>query len=435
MSKKLLWLLVPLLLAPAIYFGATKFFLPKDQPTVNATGTLKLWGLWENADMSAFLFERFKNIYPNVKIEYEERNLGGLAEYKDLVFTRLLEGTTPDVILVHASWIPEMLSYLTPAPESVFMVNSFSQEVYPSVSRVCVLGGLVVCAAPSFDDLALVYNKEMFLGSGLMEAPKTWDDFRFFAKKLTVHDDSGKIILAGAAIGATKNVAYASDILGLMLLQNNIKIPEGLDSKEAQDVLAYYSDFVKVDKVWDGTQQNSLEALAQGKVAMVFAPSRALLGVLNSVSNVDLAVAPVPQIPNPDGKTLTNKNWASFWVFVVPLSSQNSKVAWDFIKYVTSKEELLQQYEAQSLYRVFGQILPLKELSETIGKNEYLAPYILGAENAEVSLLSAGSGNDPYVTAINSAIDEVLLGKTAQDALTSAKTTLTTLLTTKRKKR
>ena len=435
MSKKLLIILIPFLLIPVVLFGLKKFPLNKKPVIESSAGTIRLWGLWENADISALLFESFKNLYPDIKIEYEDRNTGGLAEYKDLVFTRLLEGTAPDVILVHASWMPELLPYLKGAHDTAFTVADFNKDYYSAVSKVCVYGTAVACVAPSFDDLALVYNKDMFLQAGITTLPATWEDFRSYAKKLTVTDSSGKIVVGGTAMGASKNVAFASDIIGLMLVQNNLKIPDNLDSKEAKEVFSYYSDFIKKDKVWDALLPNSLEALASGKVAMAFAPSRAMLGVLNSaLSGVNLAVAPVPQIPTTDGATITSKNWASFWVFVVPATSKNSKVAWDFIKFVTSKDELLKQYEAQSIYRVFGQVLPITTLAETIGKNTYLAPYVLGSANAEVSLISAESGNDAYTGAINVAIDAVLSGTSLDGALSQAKTTITTLQATKRKK-
>jgi len=436
MSKKLFFIIAPVLI---LLFGATVFRLGLPAKFMELTGlgrriqgpiSLEYWGLSENFDLSAIMFEDFKSIYPDASIKYDQKSYKSLSEYKEFILSRFAENTAADIVLVHATWIPEIIKYLVPSGN--ITADELSNSFFKTASDTCVTGGSVFCVPPLYDGLTLVYNKDAFNRESIKSPPKTWEEFKQDAERLTKRDLSGKIYFAGAAMGLSTNISFAPDILGLMLAQSSVKIPENLDEKAAADALSFYTSFYTTSKVWDETEQDSIKEFSQGKVAMIFAPSWTLLDIITRSPLLNFGTAPVPQVPVEGSNGLTDKNWSSYWVFVVSRNSANPKVAWDFIKFATSREQELNQYKAQEKYRPFGQIYSLNELREDISKNEILKPYIDGSETATTHLIADQSGNDPFSNSIKSAITRVAKGGSAGSAMAEVKSQIESLLAPKK---
>jgi len=407
-----------------------KFFNSKNDGGVGSSPvTITYWGLFEGSDIYDPINSLYVENNPNITIAYEKKDFDSLLEYKDIVLTRLAQGTAPDVITVHVSWLPEIYKYLLPASPAVFNSEEFKSQFYPSAAKACVIDGSVYCAPPSYDGLVLLYNKDLFRVSGITTPPKDWEDFRQLAVDLTKKDANGKIQISGAAIGSFANVAFASDILGLMFSQSNVSIPDDFNTIAAADALSFYVGFVKTDKVWDKDMPYSSIAFSQGKVGMMFGTSWMIWDIYksNTALKDSIGVAPVPQVPVLEGEGLTNSNWASYWVLAVPKNSSQQTIAWDFIKYMVSSDTQLYRYSTQSQYRPFGQAYSLVDLEQSLLSNDFLSPVTLGAKTAVTSVIADRSGNDIYVEVLYKAIDSVLSGGSSSSALLNAKSAMQTL--------
>src|SRR5690606_40319838 len=101
--------------------------------------------------------------------------------------------------------------------------------------------------------------------------PTTWAELRTLASQLTVRSGN-QIQRGGLAIGNASNVEHYGDIIGLLMLQNGAD-PAVPTSPEARDALLFYTNFAKVDQVWDENLPSSPVAFARGDAAMMFAPS------------------------------------------------------------------------------------------------------------------------------------------------------------------
>lgn len=382
---------------------------------VGGPTTLTVWGMWESPEVMKAVVAKYEATHPNVKINYEDRSQMKPTDYKDTVFSRAAKDTGADVVLVHNTWVPKLKGSLTPMPAKLMDAQTYAQTYYPASASSAVADGKIYAIPQYYDGLALVYNKAHFDAIGQKSAPTAWDEFRGLATKLSQRSE-GKLMRAGAAIGNANNVDFFSDILGLLFTQAGADMPKDLDSQYTKDALTYYTNFVKVDGVWDDTFPEASEAFAKEKVSMIFIPAWNLLDIIKSRPDLQIGVAPVPQASPKDPTT-----WGSFWMFAVPAGSKNQAAAWDFAHYMGQEEAQLTMYSEASKYRSYGAPYSMVSLSGQLSSQQYLKTYLDTAPYSKSSELASRAGNVVQVTALKEAVNAVLSGQDVTTALTAAK--------------
>ncbi len=400
-----------------------RFFAPSEPEAI----TLNYWGLFEPEGVMEQVIADYQEQHPTVTINYSQRPQATLKDYKDTVVTRLGQksGDLPDIMRIHATWVAPLASLL--APSTSISEVEFNEQFYSVAAQTCVVSGQVMAAPLEYDGLILFYNKDIFQAENISKPPATWDEFQSLAVTLTKAEGQN-ITQSGAAVGLADSIPHASDIFGLMLSQTQASIPEDLDSPAAAAALNFYVRFYKEGKIWNERLINSLQAFADGKVAMIFAPSWRVFELLGINPTLQFATAPVPQAPASSEGELTNINWASFWVEAVPKTSPHPDAAWDFLRYLTTPEVQRKIYSEQTKIRPFGEPPSLKALRDEVSSEAVLHPLLQGAALAKTHLIVDASGNDPYAEAINAAIEAVAKGGDATTALETAKKTLVQLL-------
>lgn len=398
---------------------------------LNTSADLSVWGVWESPEVMDELIAKFNEKYPDIRITYEDRSVMSVDDYKERVTGRLQEGSAADVILVHNTWVKELSSSLSPASSRIMDAGTYRTTFYEVAYESGVVNGEVVAVPAYYDGLALLYNKEHFDEIDQVTPPTAWEEFRRVAGKLTIRDDDGNLVRAGAAIGSARNIAFAPDILGLMFSQAGVVVPDNLDTRSAQDALAFYTSFLTTDGVWSSDFEESLTAFAKGEVSMIFAPSWALQNVMTNNMDLKIGVAPVPQAveDNP-------ANWASFWMYAVSGSTSESGAAWEFVKFMSEQETQLAYFDAASKVRNFGPIFSRVDLKDQLlqgPSSSMLGVYLESAPTASSSIFTARSGNEEAEEAIRTAIEAVILesrgnsteGMEPSEALQVVKGTLT----------
>jgi ABC-type glycerol-3-phosphate transport system substrate-binding protein len=228
-----------------------------------------------------------------------------------------------------------------------------------------------------YDGLALLYNRDIFTRNKV-EIPKSWLEFREVAVRLTQRDETGKIGLAGAAIGLGSNVDFASDIVGLLLAQRQADFTN-LDPELLLDALEYYVNYYLHPDlmVWDETFANSTQAFASGEVAMIFAPSWLIHDVLKINPGMGVGVTSVPQL---DARNPVD--WATYWVEGVNVNSVKKAAAWSFLKFLSQPSVLEVLNREQEMQRSFGEIYPRVKMADLLAQNGYVQPYLLYASKS-----------------------------------------------------
>jgi multiple sugar transport system substrate-binding protein len=390
--------------------------------------TLKWWGLWETNEVVQPLIDEYQAAHPNVKIEYV---FSSHREYRERLQNALSSGTGPDIFRLHNSWIPMFRTDLATVPAKVYSASEFDTIFYPAAKSDLRVGSNYVAIPLEFDGLAMYVNEDL-LAKGGKTVPSTWEDLRRTAIDLSVCDSEdgrcssgSRVLVSGAAMGTADNVDHWQDIVSLLMLQNNVNL-NSITGQPAEEVLQYYTIFNRSDHIWDSTLPNSTLAFAQGKVAIMFAPSWRVFDVKSLNPTLKFNTYPVPQLPLDPSRGEKPVTWASYWVEGVNKKSPSADAAWDFLKFLSTPESLQKMYEnATKTGRAFGEPYPRTDMAGQLSSAPLVGAYISQAPNARSWYLASFTHDGP--TGINSrlstyfadAINAVSLGRGAAEAVTT----------------
>ena len=401
--------LIPVLFIFLIGLGGFLFWRSRQPSSPSKIVEVKYWGLWEPSSVMEGVIAEFEKLHPNIKISYEQQSI---IDYRQRLQSALASGKGPDVFRFHNTWLPMLINDLDPVPLTVMDAATFEATFYPTAKQSLRYGTYYYGVPLMVDTLALFYNKDIFT-TAQVAVPKTWDEFRQVANKLTVRDETGRIQVAGAAMGVTSNVDHWSDILGLMMLQNGVEMDESYD-EIAEQALQFFMVFSKDDRVWDETLPSSTLAFAGKKLAMYFGPSWRIINIREVNSDLNFGVASVPQLPqsSAEEKPIT---WASYWVEGVSTRSVPKQEAWEFVKYLAERETLERIYQAGSQTHYIGALYPRVDMASLLSDDPLLTSFIEQAPYAQSWYLCSrtfDSGiNDTTTKYFEDAVNRVLRGE------------------------
>lgn len=370
--------------------------------------TLEYWGLWEPNEVLDEVLKEFEQQNVGVTVRYTKQSH---RDYRERLQTAIASGNGPDVFRYHASWVPMLTQELAKMPASVMSTADFKKTFYPVASKQLEVDGQMVGIPLMYDGLALYYNKEIFRTANATP-PKTWPELKTLASQLTVRSDAG-IERGGLAIGNATNVEHFADILALLIIQNggDIKNP---NTPQGRDALLFYTNFVRQDKVWSESLPSSTVAFARGDVAMMFAPSWRAHEIKAANPQLEFGIAPLPILD----KKVT---WASYWAEGVNAKSKKAEMSWKLLKYMSTPETLRKLYSNASEVRAFGEIYPRVDMAKDLENNEFVAPYLSDAPQAEAGFMSGYTHdnglNDVTIKYYEDAVNALLTGKKVEDTL------------------
>jgi ABC-type glycerol-3-phosphate transport system substrate-binding protein len=359
--KKLLAVLLILLVVAGVGFAAWKFW-PKGFLGIGKPGEIVWWGLWEDETIVRSLIDEYQASHNDVKITYVKQSP---QDYRERLMNSLAKGEGPDIFRFHNSWVPMLQNDLDKMPATVMTPQAFSETFYPVMSSDLTSGTAIVGIPLGYDAITLYVNEDIFAKYG-KSVPTTWDDFRQTASDLTIKDDKGNVSQYGAAIGNTENMDHWQEVVALMLVQNGVSLTKpdkqpGL----ASDALAFYRQFYNVDKVWSDKLPPSTISFAGGNLAMYFGPTWRAFEIRQQNPSLNFRTVPVPQLPK-QSPTEPDVSYATYWVEGVWNRSNSKEVAWDFLKYLSTKESLEKLYKNASTTRLFGEPYPRVDMADSL---------------------------------------------------------------------
>lgn len=401
--KRIIMIIVFLLLAVGAVFGVKQFILPV--VTSNQEVTITYWGLWEDAAIVQGAIADFQKQNPKIKVSYVKQSQ---RQYRERLQAAITRGDGPDVFRFHNTWLPMLKNEVAVAPKEIMTATEFANTFYPIAASNLVAGQSIYGFPLEIDGLGLFYNEDLFAAAGLTP-PATWEDVLNLVPKLTVKNDT-TITTSAIALGTASNVEHFSDILATMMLQNgaNLVDPSG---KEAEETLIFYRKFSNPSDpvyTWNDTLDNSINAFANSKVAMIMAPSWRAFDIKQMNPDLHFKIAPIPQLP---GNSVT---WASYWVEGVSTKSKNQLQAWKFVKYLTSREGATKLYTEEAKIRLFGEPYARVDLADSLTQDPYVGAYVQQAKNAKTFPLASRTFdnglNDKLIQYLTDAVNGVAQG-------------------------
>lgn len=331
--------------------------------------------------------------------------------YPELVQKVLLAASSnslPDIIYIDNSDVAQLADggYIAPLADVGIKTEGF----VPALAALGNYKGVDYAVPSANNTIALYYNTDMFTAAGL-EPPKTWDELRETAKKLTKDQTYG---LVYPGINNEQGAFHTSTFVW-----SNGGTFEKLNSPEVVGAISYLKSLID-----DGSVSKSVvtwaiddarDQFVSGRAAMMIGGSW-LLPQLDEHPDLKYGVVPVPtpkageQVKVPVGGEL--------WVVSVTANKEAAKKVLDCL---SSPDVLLEYAKGRN------NIPALSSLTDKF--NEALprmAPFVASMAGAQSRTAVLGTQYPKYSAAYSAAMQAALIGeKDPQAALDEAQQTAT----------
>lgn len=374
---------------------------------------LTYWGLWEPKQVYDGIVAEFERQHPNVKIVYQKQDIRGLEKYVDRLSVKINGSGQPDIFRFHNSWVMQMRDLLLPLPVDVVLSSELETKYYDVIKKDLKVSGAYYGIPLEVDTLALFINNDLFSEQELKSPPTDWDDIVSYSKKLVVKEQ-GKIKQAGIALGAFDNIDHATDIMSLLFIQNGADLRDLTGSKvsNAEDASSFYSSFADYyGGGWNDTFESSKLAFAKGKVAMIFGYSWDVIDIKFLNPKLNFSVLPVPHLPR------RNMTVASYWVEGVSAKTKHPKEAFEFLKFLSKKENLEKLYSEESKIRPFGEPYPRTDMADLLKDNQFIYPFVLQAKDAVSTIFSSDTHDGAMNMTLNAYLGNAIRSGSSRSSL------------------
>lgn len=425
MSKKY-YILGGLILFLLIVMIALLALSPSGNKTPQGNIELTWWKTFETSDNVQDLISDYQQAHPNVTINFVKKDV---STYQQDLLQAYANGTGPDILSIHNDWLPQELDKVAPMPAGLMSLRQYQDTFVDVATNDFIKDGQIYAAPMNVDVLAMYYNRDILGSSGIVNPPQTWDELaRDDVPRITTLTKPGTFLRSAVALGTASNVNRAVDILSLLMLQNGTQFynedysfatfdQQGFSDPSTQCsslgclALEYYAQFSNAAKktyTWNSKSDNSVDAFTQGKLGIMFSYYYMQPQIKDKGPTLNWGVAPMPQ----PSLNSVKVNFANYWGEAVNKNSPNVAAAWDFINFITGKEELSKYYSAHKLVASRKDIL-----STQLGDPE-LGVFAEGALTAK-SVYKKNADN--FEGTFSQMIDDVSVrGLTPSEALSNA---------------
>ena len=162
--------------------------------------------------------------------------------------TKVVQKGVPKQCLYQCTWLVEETTEFSElticegasviAPEGKYLtltVNGIGKEMKPGTYK----GDVILSVTDNY----------LMSPHGLMRANQISRNFH-----TAICVENGKVVQAGVALGSTNNVDHWPEIIGLMMIQDQVDLNTLLN---AENALTFFTIFNLVDGVWDETLPSS----------------------------------------------------------------------------------------------------------------------------------------------------------------------------------
>jgi len=347
MLRKNWFVIVIVLLIVVVASGVTILAAPKKVKLV-------YWSMLQNDAPACEYYvkagEEFAKLHPECEgVEFVEISYNGYeAKYLTSFMSKtgtpdFFNGTAPDWA-GRFQFADEMPADLAKKVDMTVSSTSFNQGMFNGVRYgIPIQGGHF---------MMMWINTDMYKEAGLdpNKPPTTFTELLEHAKKLTKYDANGKIIRSGygirykgAPVGITEKFFPVLHAFGGVMVDPEWKKGSGfVNSAAAIEALTFYSDLVNKYKVSSLEVENSELAFGKGLAAIIFRESWLVGWMANNSPDIKYKIYALPSEKIAPGPTDIFP-----WSDMVYKYSPNKELAWEFMKFIWTKEHDLAKSKSQ----------------------------------------------------------------------------------------
>lgn len=358
--------------------------------------TIKFWLPEDVKSICEKYVAKYEEMHPNVKFDL---NISPWDDYWTKLPIAIQGGTGPDIFWMHNAYTDVMVPITEPLPESIFPLDVLRKD-FRQVDLHLIDGKLYYIDMGLMSSV-IMYNKQMWREAGLSETdyPKTWDELREAAKKLTKYDDAGNIVVSGFSFNGDVNFAFL--VMAMNYQKGQFAFSEDGKSSIFNNPITienmeYLRSWYTEHKIGDNKGAVNREALGQGKTAMICDWTWIPNYIKTTFPDVEIGCFPTPSFDGNPAAFDRNNGEATPCVSA-KASAEAKAVAFDFLKYLLANDEFILEFV------LFNGVFPAKysldnapeilespvhqALAKTIDKTIWPGPIPAAVEQAMKSYL------------------------------------------------
>lgn len=273
----------------------------------------------------------FEAANPSIRVNL---NVFTWDEGRQRIDEMISQGKPPNLARVATRWIPEYVAAGLVEPVDTYLTDQFRAEFIPRlIQQGAQYQGRTFGLPITVSARALYYNKDLFRRAGISAPPKTWDELRTAALKLSQQNGVTGFGLQGG-VGTTPEV---QTYFYYFLWGNggDVLTPDGIrtafDSPAGVEALTYLSELIQSGATQpDPTvdDRKSLETgFVLGKFGMVITGPWLATRLAAEAPNLAYGVAPIPNRSAP--ATLAAED-----TLIVFKQADNKAAAWKFVEFL-----------------------------------------------------------------------------------------------------
>jgi multiple sugar transport system substrate-binding protein len=321
------------------------------------------------------LISEFEKENPDIRVIHKTFPY---ASYQQKVATSFAAGVGPNIINLYYGWVPKYVKagILQPLPEKDFPAKEIQNEFAPVLS-VNEINGKYYTIPIAVRTLGLFWNKDLFkeLGMDPEKPPKTLEELLVMAKKGTVRNKRGDLLIEGITWQPTGQLhTWLRPVLFKQFGQESLSkdkrkvifnTPKGLEAFE------WIIDLTKKHRVGENRfYTDDAAAFTSGHAAMHIDASYFIGRVNAFASDMDYGVT---ELPTYKGEKVT---FASYWTNGITSDTKGKKLeaSVKFLKFLTSTKVMKEW--TQKIGEI-GARLDIIEIDE-LTNDPKLGPFING---------------------------------------------------------
>jgi multiple sugar transport system substrate-binding protein len=343
------------------------------------------------------------------------------AELRRKLVTDMGEGTNPDLAIVGSRWLVDLVKLDAVEQLDGFMGDELKNRFIAPFLQAAVMEGKTYGLPFTASVRALYYNKGLFGRVAVAEAPKTWDELRTTAEKISALGDGlYGYGLPGKGVEADIYYYYVMWGQGVEVIDENGR--SGLASDGAVAAAKFYKELIDkraTQPAVTSFPEESVEQLfKEGKLGMIIAAPRLSKQIREAGGRLNYGVAAIPA--GPTGARGTHGEADAIMMFK---NSKSKEEAWKFLAYlftagmrsrftqdegflpVTKEEAALDHYQNDAELKAFADSLPLARFTPPIAGWEIVAQRTTEA----LQKIYLGQDADQTLKAVAEEINRILL--------------------------
>ncbi len=341
--KFIKFLSLPIVTATLLFLGT--FTLGGCQP-VNESGVTRIT-LWQgvnpppNRDVLQKLVDKFNQTHSNIQVE--SLYVGQADQQMPKILAAVVGNAPPDLLWYNPAIAGQLVELDALVPLDEMLANSpVKPEIDPSLFTSMEYQGKIWSLPFATNNVGIFYRPTLFKAAGITELPKTWQEFREVAKKLTRDTNGdGKPDQHGMFLPLGKGEFTVFTWLPFMwsaggeLSNGKSQDARGVDLKDnfgAIAALKFWRNLITDGSaILSGPERGyETDALLAGKVAMQITGPWTL-GQFKT-TGIDFGVFPLPVDKQP-ATSVGGEN-----LFLFKSNPEREKAAFAFAEYTMSQE-------------------------------------------------------------------------------------------------